>query len=158
MCTLCSVNLLVIQQTCLSTYIIIFLKYQQELCALRKKLVSLQKIKQGNMDKILFKDYYYLLGLQVYASEEDIKNALHNLEGKRSPILLYEIKMILLNKELKILYDQEYKLYSEAASKQNYEIQNHELRKFLEDTKVQEDVSVNIVTELSQVNIHSSSD
>ena len=110
------------------------------------------------MDKILFKDYYYLLGLQVYASEEDIKNALHNLEGKRSPILLYEIKMILLNKELKILYDQEYKLYSEAASKQNYEIQNHELRKFLEDTKVQEDVSVNIVTELSQVNIHSSSD
>ena len=99
------------------------------------------------MDKLVFKDYYYLLGVQKNASEDDIKSALEKLEGKRSPILLYEIKMILLNKELKVLYDQEYKLYSEAASKQNYEIQNHELRKFLEDTKVQEDVSVNIVTD-----------
>ena len=99
------------------------------------------------MDKILFKDYYYLLGVHINASEEDIKSALVKLQGKRSPIILYEIKMILLNKELRAIYDDEYKLYYEAASKEKYEIQNHELRKFLEDTKVQEDISVNYVTD-----------
>lgn len=57
------------------------------------------------------------------------------------------MKMILLNKELKVLYDQEYKLYSEASSKQNYEIHNPELRKFLEDTMTQENISINYVTE-----------
>lgn len=99
------------------------------------------------MDKLLFKDYYYLLGVQINASEEDIKSALEKLKGKRSLLLLYEIKMVLLNKELRVIYDNEYKLYFEAASKENYEIQNHELRKFLEDTKVQEDISVNFVTD-----------
>ena len=54
--------------------------------------------------------------------------------------------MILLNKELRVLYDNEYKLYSEAVSKENYEIQNCDLRKFLEDTKSQEEISVNFVT------------
>ena len=98
------------------------------------------------MDKLVFKDYYYLLGVQKNASEDDIKSALEKLEGKRSPILLYEIKMILLNKELRVLYDNEYKLYSEAVSKENYEIQNCDLRKFLEDTKSQEEISVNFVT------------
>ena len=98
------------------------------------------------MDKLIFKDYYYLLGVQTNASEDDIKSALEKLEGKRSPLLLYEIKMILLNKELRVLYDNEYKLYSEAVSKENYEIQNCDLRKFLEDTKSQEEISVNFVT------------
>ena len=98
------------------------------------------------MDKLIFKDYYYLLGVQTNASEDDIKSALEKLEGKRSPLLLYEIKMILLNKELRVLYDNEYKLYSEAVSKDNYEIQNCDLRKFLEDTKSQEEISVNFVT------------
>lgn len=99
------------------------------------------------MDKLIFKDYYYLLGVQTNASEDDIKSALEKLEGKRSPLLLYEIKMILLNKELRVLYDNEYKLYSVAASKENYEIQNCDLRKFLEDTKSQEEISVNFVTD-----------
>jgi DnaJ-class molecular chaperone len=98
------------------------------------------------MDKLIFKDYYYLLGVQTNASEDDIKSALEKLEGKRSQLLLYEIKMILLNKELRVLYDNEYKLYSEAVSKENYEIQNCDLRKFLEDTKSQEEISVNFVT------------
>ncbi len=99
------------------------------------------------MDKLVFKDYYYLLGVQKNASEDDIKSALEKLEGKRSPILLYEIKMILLNKELRVLYDNEYILYSVASSKENYEIQNCDLRKFLEDTKSHEEISVNFVTD-----------
>lgn len=99
------------------------------------------------MDKLVFKDYYYLLGVQKNASEDDIKSALEKLEGKRSPLLLYEIKMILLNKELRVLYDNEYILYSVAPSKENYVIQNCDLRKFLEDTKSQEEISVNFVTD-----------
>ena len=46
----------------------------------------------------MFKNYYYLIGVPQKATENDIKVAIENLEGKRSASLLYEIKMILLNR------------------------------------------------------------
>ena len=99
------------------------------------------------MTDFLFKNYYYLLSVSNEASEEDIKTAIDKLEGKRSKALLYEIKMVLLNKELKKLYDIEYEMYSKSDAKKDYIIQNDELKNFLESIRQQEEVSVHFTTE-----------
>lgn len=99
------------------------------------------------MTDFLFKNYYYLLSVSNEASEEDIKTAIDKLEGKRSKALLYEIKMVLLNKELKKLYDIEYEMYSKSDAKKDYIIQNDELKNFLESIRQQEEVSVHFETE-----------
>ena len=99
------------------------------------------------MTDFLFKNYYYLLSVSNEASEEDIKTAIDKLEGKRSKALLYEIKMVLLNKELKKLYDIEYEMYSKSDAKKDYIIQNDELKNFLESIRQHEEVSVHFTTE-----------
>ena len=76
----------------------------------------------------MFKNYYYLLGISNNSSEDEIKEVIRSLEGKRSESLLYEIKTVLLNKELRKLYDSEYELYSASDDKQNYVITNEELK------------------------------
>lgn len=99
------------------------------------------------MTDFQFKNYYYLIGISNDASEEEIKTAIEKLEGKRSKALLYEIKMVLLNKELKKLYDLEYELYSKSDAKQDYVIQNDELKNYLESIRQQEEVSVHFTTD-----------
>lgn len=99
------------------------------------------------MNDFLFKNYYYLIGISNDASEEEIKTAIDKLEGKRSKALLHEIRMVLLNKELKKLYDIEYEMYSKSDAKQDYIIKNEELNNFLESIKQQEEVSVHFETE-----------
>lgn len=98
------------------------------------------------MNEIFFKNYYYLLGIPKDASEEEIRSAIDELEGKRSKTLLYEIKMVLLNKELKCLYDKEYDLYSKSDTKHGYTIKDSELIKFYETTSLQEEIGTNFDT------------
>lgn len=99
------------------------------------------------MTDFQFKNYYYLIGISNDASEEEIKTAIDKLEGKRSKALLYEIRMVLLNKELRKVYDIEYEMYSKSDAKQDYIIKNDELKNFLESIRQQEEVSVHFTTE-----------
>lgn len=89
-----------------------------------------------------FKNYYYLLGVSREATEADIKSALAALEGKRSQSLLYEIRMIMLNNELKKLYDEEFDLFCASGNKPDFEISNEELINFLRSTYTQEQISI----------------
>ena len=80
----------------------------------------------------MFKNYYYLLGISPKSTEDEINAALERLKGKRSQSLLEEIRMILLNKGLRGLYDSEFELYSNSADKNDYIIKNAELERELE--------------------------
>ena len=70
----------------------------------------------------MFTNYYKLMNISPAATEEEINAALE--QSTLSGALVEEIKMVLRNKSLKVLYDEELKLYETAESKQNYEISN----------------------------------
>lgn len=91
----------------------------------------------------MFKNYYYLIGVPQKASENDIKIAIEGLEGKRSASLLYEIKMVLLTKQLRELYDIEYSSYCscDEVNKKNYKIQNEVLLKELERLYAEQNIN-----------------
>ena len=78
-----------------------------------------------------FKNYYYIIGISADATDEEISTALREHQGKRSLSLLDEIRMVLQNKELKAMYDKEYKLYENSESKQDYVISNPVLEREL---------------------------
>ena len=70
----------------------------------------------------MFTNYYKLMNISPAATEEEINTALE--QSTLSGALVEEMKMVLQNKSLKALYDEELKLYEAAESKQNYEISN----------------------------------
>lgn len=82
----------------------------------------------------MFKNYYKLLNISSNASNEEINNA---IEQSRSPrALLEEIRMILQNKSLKPMYDEEVKIHESKESKNNNEITNPVLRREIKKIKV----------------------
>ena len=99
--------------------------------------------------KVMFKNYYYLIGVPQKATENDIKVAIESLEGKRSASLLYEIKMILLTKQLRELYDLEYSSFCscDEVNKKNYEIQNELLKKELERLYAEQNISAEMAND-----------
>ena len=70
----------------------------------------------------MFTNYYKLMNISPAATEEEINAALE--KSTLSGALVEEMKMVLQNKSLKALYDEELKLYEASESKQNYEISN----------------------------------
>lgn len=84
----------------------------------------------------MFKNYYYLLGISPKSTEDEINAALETLQGKRSQSLLEEIRMILLNKSLRELYDSEFELYSNSNDKNEYIIKNADLERELKKIRV----------------------
>lgn len=87
----------------------------------------------------MLKNYYYLLDIQPKSSENEISAALERLQGKRSQSLLEEISMVLLNKQLRELYDSEFALYSISENKSDYIIKNIELERELNKIKIYQD-------------------
>ena len=75
-----------------------------------------------NLPLAMFTNYYKLMNISPAATEEEINAALE--QSTLSGALVEEMKMVLQNKSLKALYDEELKLYEASESKQNYEISN----------------------------------
>ena len=86
-----------------------------------------------NLPLAMFTNYYKLMNISSAATEEEINAALEqsNLSGS----LVEEMKMVLQNKSLKALYDEELKLYVASDSKQNYEISNSTLDREIKKIK-----------------------
>ena len=70
----------------------------------------------------MFTNYYKLMNISPTATEEEINATLE--QSTLSSALVEEMKMVLQNKSLKALYDEEVKQYEVSQSKQNYEISN----------------------------------
>ena len=81
----------------------------------------------------MFTNYYKLMNISPTATEEEVKAALE--QCSLSGTLVEEMKMVLLNKSLKKLYDEELKLYEIAESKHNYEISNITLEREIKKVK-----------------------
>lgn len=81
----------------------------------------------------MFANYYKLMKISLAASEEEISAALE--QSTLSGALVEEMKMVLQNKSLKVLYDEELKLYESAESKLNYEISNATLDREIKKIK-----------------------
>lgn len=81
----------------------------------------------------MFTNYYKLMNISPAATEEEINTALE--QSTLSGALVEEMKMVLQNKSLKALYDEELKLYEAAESKQNYEISNTTLEREIKKVK-----------------------
>lgn len=73
------------------------------------------------------------MNISPTATEEEVKAALE--QCSLSGTLVEEMKMVLLNKSLKKLYDEELKLYEIAESKHNYEISNITLEREIKKVK-----------------------
>lgn len=82
---------------------------------------------------VFFTNYYKLMNISPAATEEEINTALE--QSTLSGALVEEMKMVLQNKSLKALYDEELKLYEAAESKQNYEISNTTLEREIKKVK-----------------------
>ena len=78
----------------------------------------------------MFTNYYKLLNVSSTATDEEINEALD--QSTLSSSLVEEMTMILQNKPLKSLYDEELKVYEAAESKQDYQISNPILKRELE--------------------------
>lgn len=86
-----------------------------------------------NQQLAMFTNYYKLMNISPDATEEEINTALE--QSTLSGALVEEIKMVLRNKSLKDLYDEELKLYEVAESKQNYKISNATLDREIKKVK-----------------------
>lgn len=86
-----------------------------------------------NQQLAMFTNYYKLMNISPAATEEEINTALER--SSSSGALVEEMKMVLQNKSLKKLYDEELKLYEAAESKQNYEISNAILNREIKKVK-----------------------
>ena len=78
----------------------------------------------------MFTNYYKLLNISSTATDEEIREALG--QSTLSNSLVEEMTMVLQNKSLKSLYDEELKMYETAESKQDYQISNPILKCELE--------------------------
>lgn len=81
----------------------------------------------------MFTNYYKLLNITSTATDEEINIALE--QSTLSGSLVDEMKMVLQNKSLKALYDEEVKLYEVSESKQTYEISNATLEREIRKVK-----------------------
>ena len=86
-----------------------------------------------NHHLVMFTNYYKLMNISPAATEEEINAALE--QSTLSSALVEEMKMVLRNKSLKVLYDEELKLYEASESKQNYEISNATLDREIKKVK-----------------------
>lgn len=86
-----------------------------------------------NQQLAMFTNYYKLMNISLASTEEEISAALE--QSTLSGELVEEMKMVLQNKSLKALYDEELKLYEVAESKQNYEISNDTLNREIKKIK-----------------------
>ena len=75
-----------------------------------------------NHHLVMFTNYYKLMNIPLTATEEEINSALE--QSTLSGALVEEMRIILQNKSLKTLYDEELKQYEATESKQNYESSN----------------------------------
>lgn len=82
----------------------------------------------------MFTNYYKLLHISSTATDEEINIALE--QSTLSGSLVDEMKMVLQNKSLKTLYDEEIKLYEASGLKQNYVISNDTLEREIRKVKV----------------------
>lgn len=73
------------------------------------------------------------MNISPAATEEEINAALER--STLSSTLVEEMKMVLQNKSLKVLYDEELKLYEASESKLNYEISNTTLDREIKKCK-----------------------
>lgn len=78
----------------------------------------------------MFTNYYKLLNVSSTATDEEIREALG--QSTLSSSLVEEMTMVLQNKSLKSLYDEELKMYETAESKRDYQISNPILKCELE--------------------------
>ena len=67
----------------------------------------------------MFTNYYKLMNISPAATEEEINTALE--QSTLSGALVEEMKMVLQNKSLKALYDEELKLYEAATLYEHYD-------------------------------------
>lgn len=81
----------------------------------------------------MFTNYYKLLNISSAATEEEINASLE--ESTLSGALVEEMKMVLQNKSLKALYDEELKLYEVSESKKDYEISDATLDREIKKVK-----------------------
>lgn len=81
----------------------------------------------------MFTNYYKLLDISQTATDEEINTALK--QSTLSNTLVEEIRMVLQNKSLKTIYDEEMELYQASESKQNYEISNTTLEREIKKIK-----------------------
>ena len=81
----------------------------------------------------MFKDYYKLLGISSTATDGEIKIALE--QSTLSNYMVEEMKMVLQNKSLKNLYDEELHLYNASEEKNNYVVCNVILERELKKIK-----------------------
>ena len=86
-----------------------------------------------NHHLVMFTNYYKLMNISPAATEEEINAALE--QSTLSSALVEEMEMVLRNKSLKVLYDEELKLYEASESKQNYEISNATLEREIKKVK-----------------------
>lgn len=73
------------------------------------------------------------MNISPEATEEEINAALE--QSTLSGTLVEEMKMVLQNKSLKALYDEELKLYEASESKQNYQISDTTLEREIKKVK-----------------------
>ena len=88
----------------------------------------------NNKRQAMFTNYYNLLKISPTATDEEINTALE--KSTLSNTLVEEMKMVLQNKSLKPIYDEEVKLYQDSESKQDYEIRNTILEREIKKIKV----------------------
>ncbi len=82
----------------------------------------------------MFRNYYKTLNISSKADDKEIYSAYEKSE--LHPILLDEIKMVLMNKSLKTMYDAEVEKYELSESKQKYEISNAVLDREIKKIKM----------------------
>lgn len=82
----------------------------------------------------MFRNYYKMLNISSNADDKEIYSAYEKSE--LNPIMLDEIRMVLMNKSLKAIYDAEIVSYELSESKQNYEITNPTLDREIKKIKV----------------------
>ena len=87
---------------------------------------------------IMFKDYYFILGINKEATAQDIEEAYKGLrskmDGNTSSALFQEVQeafTILSDQEIKSLYDKELADFKWSDGFSNYIIKNHRLAKTL---------------------------
>ena len=82
---------------------------------------------------VMFTNYYKLINLSPSATDEIINEAIS--QSTLSGSLTEEIRMVLKNKKLKALYDEELKVYEQTEYKKDYQISNPTLEREIRKVK-----------------------
>ena len=83
----------------------------------------------------MFTNYYKTLNIDIFSSNEEIVVALKKARETRNDCVYEEIEMVLLNKSLRKLYDEELNNYEQSDLKQSYIIQNVTLEREIKKIK-----------------------